>query len=57
MENIGARRLHTIIEKIMEDISFNCDKYNDQEVVVEEADVRKHLVDMLKKTDLTRFIL
>lgn len=41
----------------MEDISFNSDKYKDQEVVVEEADVKKHLGEMLQKTDLSRFIL
>eukprot|EP00026_Physarum_polycephalum_P008095 Phypoly_transcript_08173.p1 GENE.Phypoly_transcript_08173~~Phypoly_transcript_08173.p1 ORF type:complete len:510 (+),score=94.21 Phypoly_transcript_08173:44-1531(+) len=57
VENIGARRLHTILEKVMEDISFNSDLYKDKDVVVEEEDVRKHLGEMLKKTDLSRFIL
>ena len=57
VENIGARRLHTILEKVMEDISFNSDKYKDQEVVVEEPEVQKHVGEMLRKTDLTRFIL
>ena len=41
----------------MEDINFNSDKYKDQDVLVDEADVRKHLGEMLQKTDLYRFIL
>ncbi len=57
MENIGARRLHTILERIMEDISFNCDKYGGQLVTVDEVDVKKHLGELLMKTDLSRFIL
>lgn len=57
VENIGARRLHTVLERIMEDISFNCDKYKGTTVVVEEEDVKRHLGDMLLKTDLSRFIL
>jgi ATP-dependent HslUV protease ATP-binding subunit HslU len=57
VENIGARRLHTVIERIMEDISFNCDLYKDKKVVLDEEDIKKHLGDMLLKTDLSRFIL
>jgi len=57
VENIGARRLHTVLERIMEDVSFNCDKYKGQSVVLEEEDVKRHLGDMLLKTDLSRFIL
>lgn len=57
VENIGARRLHTVLERIMEDISFNCDKYKNQTVELGEEDVKKYLGDMLLKTDLSRFIL
>eukprot|EP01111_Echinosteliopsis_oligospora_P015140 TRINITY_DN5881_c0_g1_i1.p1 TRINITY_DN5881_c0_g1~~TRINITY_DN5881_c0_g1_i1.p1 ORF type:complete len:544 (-),score=129.80 TRINITY_DN5881_c0_g1_i1:33-1664(-) len=57
VENIGARRLHTILERIMEDISFNCDKYKGQTVTIDEADIKKHVGEMMLKTDLSRFIL
>ncbi len=57
VENIGARRLHTVMERIMEDISFNCDQYNDKDYVITEDYVKQNLSDMLLKTDLSRFIL
>ena len=58
VENIGARRLHTVIEKIMEDISFNApDLAGKQKVVVDRALVRQKLLPMLEKTDLSKFIL
>jgi ATP-dependent HslUV protease ATP-binding subunit HslU len=57
VENIGARRLHTVIERITEDISFNCDQYVGQEVIIDENRVKQSLGDMLLKTDLSKFIL
>jgi len=57
VENIGARRLHTVLERIVEDASYNCDKYAGQKIVIDAAYVNKHLGDMLLKTDLSRFIL
>jgi len=57
VENIGARRLHTVLEKIVEDVSFNCDKYQGKTFVIDADYVRKHLGEMLVKTDLSRFIL
>ena len=58
VENIGARRLHTVIEKVMEEISFTApDNPENLEVVVTPDHVRKALGDMLKKTDLHKFIL
>ena len=59
VENIGARRLHTVIERIMEDISFRADEVagSGGRVVVDAALVRTKLAPMLEKTDLSRFIL
>jgi ATP-dependent HslUV protease ATP-binding subunit HslU len=59
VENIGARRLHTVVEKIMEDISFNAEKGTnaDNKVVVTRELVRQKLLPMLEKTDLSKFIL
>jgi ATP-dependent HslUV protease ATP-binding subunit HslU len=57
VENIGARRLHTILERIIEDISFNCDKYKNQTVVIDEDQVTGSLKDLIAKTDVSKFIL
>ena len=57
-ENIGARRLHTIIEKLLEDISFNAT--GDHPMINVEIDreyVRKHLAKILKEYDLRKYIL
>jgi ATP-dependent HslUV protease ATP-binding subunit HslU len=57
VENIGARRLHTVLEKVMEDISYNADKYEGQTVRITAKDVESALGDMLKRQDLYRHIL
>ncbi|CAE7891630.1 hslU [Symbiodinium sp. KB8] len=58
VENIGARRLHTVLERIMEDISFNApDLDKSQPVVVNAELVKEKLSGMLEKTDLKKFIL
>eukprot|EP01133_Synstelium_polycarpum_P014350 gene14350-16932_t len=57
VQNIGARRLHGIIEKIIEDVSYNCDDHKDTKVVVTEDDVKKHLSELLLKTDLSKYII
>eukprot|EP01119_Soliformovum_irregulare_P006771 TRINITY_DN19198_c0_g1_i1.p1 TRINITY_DN19198_c0_g1~~TRINITY_DN19198_c0_g1_i1.p1 ORF type:complete len:382 (+),score=126.70 TRINITY_DN19198_c0_g1_i1:324-1469(+) len=57
VENIGARRLHTVVERIVEDYSYNCDRFHGQEVVITEQYIKEHLGDMLLKTDLSKFIL
>jgi len=57
VENIGARRLHTVIEKVVEECSFNSHKYTGQEFIVDKDYVRKTLAPLLIKTDLTKFIL
>jgi ATP-dependent HslUV protease ATP-binding subunit HslU len=56
-ENIGARRLHTIMEKVMEDISFEAPDIKDREIVIDRAYVQKHLMDIIQDQDLRRFIL
>ncbi|MEI6126796.1 MAG: ATP-dependent protease ATPase subunit HslU, partial [Pseudomonadota bacterium] len=56
-ENIGARRLHTIMEKLLEDISFNAPEMQGQEVVITAAHVAERLDDLIKDEDLSRYIL
>jgi ATP-dependent HslUV protease ATP-binding subunit HslU len=56
-ENIGARRLHTIMEKVMEDISFEAPAVVAKDIVIDRAYVRGQLKDILKDQDLRRFIL
>lgn len=56
-ENIGARRLHTIMEKLLEEISFNADEYAKKEVVVNLEFVDENLKDIVQNEDLTRYIL
>ena len=57
VENIGARRLHTIMEKVLEDISFNAPDKNGQTETVDEAYVDKMLADFNTDTNLEKFIL
>ena len=56
-ENIGARRLHTIMEKVLEDLSFKAPELSHQEVKVDAAYVRDRLSDVVKDVDLSRYIL
>jgi ATP-dependent HslUV protease ATP-binding subunit HslU len=56
-ENIGARRLHTVVEKVMEDISFAAPDVVEKSIRVDRAYVRDHLKDILVSQDLRRFIL
>ena len=57
MENIGARRLHTIMEKLLEDISFAAPDVVDSKIVVDAEYVRERLTDIIKDEDLSRYIL
>ena len=57
IENIGARRLHTILEKILDDISFDAPDKSGEKVLVNKAYVDKHLGDIAKDKDLSKFIL
>jgi len=54
VQNIGARRLHTVLERILEDVSYECTQ---GVVTVDVPLVRKHLSEMLLKTDLSRYVL
>ncbi len=57
MENIGARRLHTIMEKVMEELSFHAPELKGQKIVINRAYVREKIQDILKKEDLKKYIL
>ncbi len=57
VENIGARRLHTIIEKVLDDISFNATDKTGETVTVNKEYVNKNLGNLVKDTDLSKFIL
>jgi ATP-dependent HslUV protease ATP-binding subunit HslU len=56
-ENIGARRLHTVMEKVMEDISFEAPDKGRKSIKIDRAYVQGQLKDILKDQDLRRFIL
>ncbi|WP_417935355.1 HslU--HslV peptidase ATPase subunit [Helicobacter himalayensis] len=56
-EDIGARRLHTTIERVLEDISFECEDYIGKEVVVTAQMVREKLGELVENVDLARYIL
>jgi len=57
MQNIGARRLHTILEKVLEDISFDAPELTGQTVKIDGSYVRKALANILADEDLSRYIL
>jgi len=57
IENIGARRLHTIIERILDDISFNAPDRSGEVVLINKAYVQKNLGDIKGDKDLSKFIL
>ncbi|MGZ4829093.1 MAG: ATP-dependent protease ATPase subunit HslU [Candidatus Angelobacter sp.] len=56
-ENIGARRLHTIMERVLDEISFNAPDMAEKAVNVDDEYVRKMLADIVKDQDLSRYIL
>ena len=57
VENIGARRLHTIIERILDDISFTATDRSGEKITIDSNYVKKHLGELIKDTDLSKFIL
>jgi ATP-dependent HslUV protease ATP-binding subunit HslU len=57
VENIGARRLSTVMERILDDISFDAADKAGERIVIDGAFVRDHIGDLAKNTDLSRFIL
>ena len=56
-ENIGARRLHTILERLLEDVSFDAPDLDEKHILVDAAYVRRRLDDIVKDEDLSRYIL
>lgn len=57
VENIGARRLHTMMEKLLEEVSFYASDTPNTKVTIDAAYVTKHLGELTKETDLKKFIL
>jgi len=57
VENIGARRLHTIIEKVLDDISFTATDKSGEKIIINSEYVTKNLGELVKDTDLSKFIL
>jgi ATP-dependent HslUV protease ATP-binding subunit HslU len=57
VENIGARRLATILEKVLEDVSFRAGETTDEKVIIDEKFVNDHLGELARNTDLSKFIL
>ncbi|AJC68094.1 MULTISPECIES: HslU--HslV peptidase ATPase subunit [Dickeya] len=56
-ENIGARRLHTVLERLIEDVSYGASEMNGQTVTIDADYVRSHLDELVADEDLSRFIL
>ncbi len=57
MENIGARRLHTIMEKLLEDISYNAPELKGEKILIDRQYVKHKIKDIVKNKDLSRYIL
>ena len=56
-ENIGARRLYTVMERLLEDVSFDAPDMTGQELVIDAEYVNARLADVVKDEDLSRYIL
>jgi ATP-dependent HslUV protease ATP-binding subunit HslU len=57
VENIGARRLHTVLERLLEEISFSATERGGETIVIDADYVREQVADLAKDTDLSKFIL
>ncbi len=57
IENIGARRLQTVMERVLDEISFEASDRNGETIVIDAAYVEKHIGDLSRNTDLSKFIL
>jgi len=57
VENIGARRLHTVIEKLLEEISFNASDRSGEKITITAEHVRNTVGSLAKNSDLSKFIL
>lgn len=56
-ENIGARRLQTVMERLLEDVSFDADTYAGTKVIIDKAYVDEHFKDYVQQQDLSKYIL
>jgi ATP-dependent HslUV protease ATP-binding subunit HslU len=56
-ENIGARRLHTVLEKLLDEVSFHAEDLNGQTITIDKAFVNHNLQDLIKQNDLQKYIL
>jgi ATP-dependent HslUV protease ATP-binding subunit HslU len=56
-ENIGARRLHTVMEKLLDEVSFEAPDMAEKSITIDAAYVDRMLADIVKNEDLTRYIL
>ncbi len=56
-ENIGARRLHTVLEKVLEEVSFSAPEIQGKTIVIDKQYVQERLSDVVKDEDLSRYIL
>ena len=56
-ENIGARRLHTVMEKLLDEISFNAPELDEKTIIIDAAYVDRMLADIVNNDDLSRYIL
>jgi ATP-dependent HslUV protease ATP-binding subunit HslU len=56
-ENIGARRLHTVMEKLLDEVSFEAPDMTDKDVTIDEAYVERMLADIVRNEDLSRYVL
>ena len=57
VENIGARRLHTIIERVLDEISFTATDRSGEKIIIDAAYIKKNIGELVKDTDLSKFIL
>ena len=57
VENIGARRLHTVMEKLLEEISYGASERSGEDIVIDAAYVNQQLADLAKNADVSKFIL
>jgi ATP-dependent HslUV protease ATP-binding subunit HslU len=56
-ENIGARRLHTVMERLLDEISFDAPEMKETTVMIDEAYVERMLASIARNEDLSRYIL
>ena len=57
IENIGARRLHTVMERVLDELSYSATDRSGEAVTIDEAYVQKHVGDLARNADLSKFIL